>query len=173
MLYEASGFNRDREANMSEFEGSFIDFLIEAKRHSYAAGGPPTGSCRKASKDLGYGSGDYEYLDSYLGTADFIGEEVVYKKGSPIWGMNYYGKSIADADAEGNPEAMGMGEILHAALMSPPVEAPYRGPRALVLGDCEYRCEWKGKIEDFHGEEEILRNGSSIYFLRFHGGSLR
>jgi hypothetical protein len=148
---------------MEKFETTFWDFLIEAKRKTYAAGGPPTGSCRRASKDLGYISGEYEYLDSYFGAAGFLGEEVVYLRGIPIWGMNYYGKTIADVD---------VGEILHAALMEPPREAPYRGPRSLTLGDREYRCSWEGEPESFFGEEEILRAGRRIYFLRFHGGSL-
>jgi hypothetical protein len=157
---------------MENFEPSFFDFLIEAKRHTYAAGGPETGSCRRASKDLAYRAGDYEYYDSYFGAADFIGEEVVYRSGVPIYGMNYYGKSIADADAGESPAAAGMGEVLHAALMEPPRDAPYRGPRYFKLGDCEYRCDWRGSPRDFSGEEEILRGGARIYFLAFHGGSI-
>jgi hypothetical protein len=156
---------------MEKHGSAFRDFLIEAKRNTYAGGRPPTGSCRRASKDLGYSSGDYEYLDSYFGGADFLGEEVVYCMGSAIWGMNYYGRSIADADAD--PSAVGMGEILHSALMEPPPEAPFRGPRYHKLGDCEYRCSWEGGLEDFKGEEEILRAGIRIYRLSFHGGSLR
>jgi hypothetical protein len=152
---------------VEKFEQAFFDFLIEAKRHTYAAGVPPTGSCRRGSKDLGYTAGDYEYLDSYFGTSDFLGEEVVYKKGIPIWGMNYYGQSIVDADSDG------MGEILHAALMEPPRDAPYRGPRSFSKGDLVYSCSWKGDVGDFYGKEEILRKGKRIYSLRFHGGCLR
>jgi len=149
---------------MLAVEKAFTDFLIEAKRHTYAAGGPPSGSSRRASKDLGYSLGDYEYLDSYLGEMDFIGEEVVYLREMPIWGMNYHGRSIGDTD---------VGEILHGALMEPPREAPYRGPRFYKKGNCEYRCSWEGAPDDFCGEEEILIDGKRIYFLRFHGCSLR
>jgi Domain of unknown function (DUF5680) len=166
-------FQTNREPTMGEFERAFIDFLIEAKRHTYAAGMPPTGSSRRASKDLGYAYGDYEYLDSYFGAAEFIGQELVYRKGIPIWGMNYYGRATADADDGEQSDAVGMGDVLHAALMKPPLEAPYRGPRSLVMGDCAYRCDWTGLLEGFHGEEEILRSGERIYFLRFHGGSIR
>jgi hypothetical protein len=151
---------------MAAFGKDFLDFLIEAKRKTYASGNPPTSSCRKASKDLGYTNGAYGYLDSYLGTSDFIGEEIVYKDSVPIWGMNYFGLSIADADGGDT----GMGEMLHAALMEPPIEAPYRGPRSMKKGDCEYRCSWYGELGAFGGEEEILRKGVRIYFLRFHGG---
>ena len=158
---------------MEEFEAELRDFLIEAKRHTYAAGGPPTGSCRRASKDLGYSSGEHEYLDSYLGAADFVGEEIVYFRKVPVWGMNYYGRSIVDADDAGSPDSVGMGEVLHGALMEPPREAPYRGPRSYKKGSCDYRCSWEGELEDFFGEEEILCAGKRIYFLRFHGGSLR
>jgi hypothetical protein len=153
---------------MVELEAGFFDFIVEAKRRTYAAGGPPTGSCRRASKDLGYSRGEYEYLDSYFGAAAFLGEEAVYRRGLPIWGMNYYGASIADVDA--GPSAMG--ETLHAALLEVPREAPYRGPSVYKNGDCEYRCAWEGSPTAFWGEEEILRGGTRIYSLRFHGGVL-
>jgi hypothetical protein len=157
---------------MEELSGGFVDFLMEAKRRTYAAGAPPGASCRAASKDLSFSAGDYDYLDSYFGGIDFLGNEVVYRRGIPVWGMNYYGRAIADADAGQGPEAAAMGEVLHAALMEVPREAPYRGPRLFKLGDCEYRCAWDGRLEDFWGEEAILRDGKRMYFLRFHGGSL-
>jgi hypothetical protein len=84
--------------------------------------------------------------------------------------MNYYGRSLAEADAGTDLESAAMGDILHAALMQPSHEAPYRGPASLKKGDCEHQCTWEGSPEDFHGEEEILRTGKRIYFLRFHGG---
>ena len=160
---------------MDKLETEFFDFLIAAKRHSYAAGGPPEAvSCRKHSKDLRYSLGDYEYLDSYFGAEAFLGEEVVYRKGIPLWGMNYHGHSIFDADGDADAASAtgGMGEILHAALMLPPREAPYRGPRSFKKGTSEYRCSWEGVPTGFFGEEEILCEGKRIYFLRFHGGSL-
>jgi hypothetical protein len=63
-------------------------------------------------------------------------------------------------------------EMLHAALMEPPFEAPYRGPQSMKKGDCEYCCSWHGEIGAFWGEEKILRKGLRIYFLRFHGGAI-
>lgn len=156
---------------MGELGRDFVDFLIEAKRNTYAVGDAPTGSCRKGSKDLGYAKGEYEYLDSYFGGIDFLGGEVVYSKGRPVWGMNYYGRSVIGVNADGGIDA-DFGEILHAALMQPPREAPYRGPRSFKKGDCEYRCSWEGALEDFRGDEEIMYKGARIYFLRFHGGSI-
>jgi hypothetical protein len=153
---------------MAELGSDFVEFLIEAKRRTYASGRPPSGSCRKASKDLGYSRGAFDYLDSYFGAKDFIGEELVYRDSLPIWGMNYFGLSLADADGGD----IGMGEMLHAALMEPPLEAPFRGPGSMTRGNCEYRCSWQGELGAFWGEEEILREGRRIYFLRFHGGAL-
>jgi hypothetical protein len=153
-------------------DNDFTAFLIEAKRNTYAAGAPPTGSSRKQSKDLGFSAGEYEYLDSYFGASDFIGEEIVYRGGRPIWGMNYHGRSIADADSDRSVEDVGMGDMLHAALKEPPRDAPYRGPRSKTLGDCEYRCSWQGALDDFSGEEEILYRGKRVYSLRFHGGAI-
>jgi hypothetical protein len=171
--YYLSNDKKTGGTKMEKLGQVFFDFLIEAKKHTYAAGGESTGSCRRASKDLGYSSGEYEYLDSYFGTSDFIGGEVVYKAGIPIWGMNYYGISIDDVDSpSGDEPSLDMGVMLHAALMEPPLEAPYRGPRYMKKGDCEYQCSWKGRPDMFWGKEEILREGKRIYFLRFHGGAL-
>ncbi|WP_198543849.1 DUF5680 domain-containing protein [Petroclostridium xylanilyticum] len=64
-------------------------FLVRAKRNTYARDGVLSASSRPNSKDLHYGEGDLLYIDSYFGSADFIGEEVVFENQKPIWGMNY------------------------------------------------------------------------------------
>ena len=67
------------------------DFILAAKAATYVGDGQSAPSCRPESHDLAYQAGDFRYLDSYFGGSDFIGQEIVYHQGSPVWGMNYYG----------------------------------------------------------------------------------
>lgn len=150
-----------------ENQSHFVQFLIEAKKSTYAADGKLSASSRPGSKDLSFQQGDYTYLDTYLGDLDFIGEEVVWRQGKPLWGMNYYGiMLVAEVPQE-------FSHCLKGALSSVSPEAPFRGPASFQYGSLHYICKWKGDIDRFEGNEQILENGKEIYRLVFHGGSLR
>ena len=69
-------------------------FILAAKAATYVGDGQTVKSCRQKSHDLAYSKGAYEYLDSYFGGEDFIGEEVVYHQNEPVWAMNYYGSVL-------------------------------------------------------------------------------
>jgi hypothetical protein len=143
----------------------FIPFLIRAKRATYAGNGPKAAPSRPASNDLHYTEGNLQYIDTYLGGQDFIGEEAVWQDGKPLWGMNYYGRTATF------PE--GFSAFLKAALSEPPAEAPYRGPALFEQGDYRYECRWEGTLEQFHGDESIHYKGEQVYWCRFHGGVIR
>jgi hypothetical protein len=149
------------------FNLDFVPFLIKAKQATYASGRAPDASSRPNSHDLHFDEGDYRYIDTYLGGFHFIGEEAVWQKGIPVWGMNYYGKMLVDAIPDG------FGEFLKAALLHVPSDIPYRGPEEYNEGDFSYRCRVNGKLERFIGEEEISFKGKPIYWLAFHGGETR
>ena len=106
----------------------FVDFLLRAKRETYAAGGDLSDPSRPNSKDLRYAEGPYVYIDTYLGDIDFIGEEAVWKDGQALWGMNYYGWMKVDEIPEG------FSKCLKGALRAVPREAPFRGPEDSVQG---------------------------------------
>ncbi len=150
-----------------ENQDQFVRFLVEAKKNTYAGGGELSAPSRPASKDLSFRQGDYTYIDTYLGDLDFIGEEAVWHKGKPLWGMNYYGAMLVKAVPEE------FSRCLKAALSSVPLEAPFRGPASFQYGSLQYNCEWSGDVDQFEGHEHILENGKEIYRLVFHGGSLR
>lgn len=144
----------------------FLQFLLLAKKSTYAAGASSSGSSRPASSDLQFEQGNFLYIDTYLGSRDFIGEEAVWYRGQSIWGMNYHGVMLVDAVPEG------FIEILHAALKLAPAGAPYRGPAELILGDWRYTCQWQGSIDRFQGSERIDHLGQPGYDLFFHGGRI-
>ncbi|NLU51326.1 MAG: XRE family transcriptional regulator [Clostridiaceae bacterium] len=147
-------------------EQRFRDFIVEAKRATYAGYGKETESSRIKSRDLPYEKGDLKYLDSYLGESQFIGEEVVWYNDEPIWGMNYYG-TLIDEPFEG------FGDFLKSALRLVTPEAPYRGPKYFCKDEMEYICSWEGDITFFEGREEIRFKGKPVYRLVFHGGKIR
>ena len=68
------------------------DFLNEANKSTYAnKDAPKVAPSRLKSEDYHFEKGGLVYHDTYFGARDFIGEEVVYKDGEPVWAMNYYG----------------------------------------------------------------------------------
>lgn len=146
---------------------SFILFLIEAKKNTYAGSGRPAPSSRPASHDLAYARDDYYYHDTYLGGLDFAGEEAVWQAGEPLWSMNYYGRMLAGEIPEE------FGEFLKSALRAVPPEAPFRGPASFDQADFHYICAWQGDLSFFSGRESIAYRGVEIYELLFHGGDIR
>ncbi|HZW03291.1 MAG TPA: DUF5680 domain-containing protein [Anaerolineaceae bacterium] len=149
---------------MSQPTSEFVQFLIGAKRATYAAGAAPAGSSRPHSKDLSHRAGDYLYIDTYLGAVDFAGEEAVWHCGRPLWGMNYYGRMLVAAIP---PD---FSRCLKEALQQVPEAAPFRGPQYHACGELEYHCRWEGELGFFSGRETICQNGAPIYELLFHGG---
>lgn len=144
----------------------FIPFLLRAKRASYASGAATVGSSRPTSSDLRYTEDDFLYLDTYLGSRDFIGEEAVWFQEKPIWGMNYHGRMLSESIPDG------FIDTLRAALFAVPAESPFRGPAEFNLGDFRYTCRWQGDLDQYSGHERIEYNGRPLYELVFHGGKI-
>lgn len=142
-------------------------FLLRAKRATYAAGTGDSAPSRPASHDLPYQEGNMFYLDTYLGGFKFIGEEAVWVDGSPVWSMNYYGWMTVDEIPEG------FSPFLKETLLNVPAEAPYRGPATHHKGEFAYACTWDGTPECFYGREAISLRGDVIYELLFHGGEVK
>ena len=145
---------------------TILPFLVKAKKNCWAAGVIPVSSTRKNSKDLHFAEGEFKYLDSYFGSERFLGQEVVWMGKQEIWGMNYYGGLLEDAIPEGFPE------FLQKALSQVEEQNPYRGRDGYKDGDFSYHCSWTGSFEQFRGEEYVTFDGSRIYELFFHGGTL-
>jgi hypothetical protein len=148
-------------------KNELVTFLIKAKQQTYASGRSPDNSSRPNSHDLHYAEGDFAYIDTYLGGFHFIGEEAVWHKGKPVWGMNYYGKMLVEVIPTG------FSEFLKAALLRVPAEAPFRGPAEFNQDAFSYYCHFFGDLERYVGEEEIRLDDQVIYWLAFHGGELR
>lgn len=140
------------------------DFLLRAKRSTYAAHAPETGSSRTASHDFLYEEGPWRYLDSYFGSSHFSGQETVWHREQPVWSMNYAGRVIAEPFS---------GDFLKEALLHGTPAEPYRGPRLYRHGDWTYTCRSQGQTDWFRGSECVYYQNNLIYELTFHGTAVK
>lgn len=141
-----------------------IEFIIEAKRNTYAGKNNQVESSRKCSIDFEYVKNDYKYRDSYVGSKYFSGQEIVWQNNEPVWSMNYVGK-VTDEPFSG--------DFLKEALKRCTYDMPYRGPALFEDGDYSYLCTAEGNYEWFEGREIIFFQNKQIYELKFHGGLIK
>lgn len=140
-----------------------LNFLIKAKKLTYAANSAESTSTRPSSHDLQYTEGKYFYLDTYLGSEKFAGEEGVWKEGKPVWSMNYAGRVLHEQFS---------GDFLKKCLFAVSKEHPYRGPALYKEGDYTYHCSVSGDYQWFQGTEAIFCGDLKVYECCFHGGSI-
>ena len=145
-------------------ENRIIEFLIEAKKKTYAGKGAETKSSRIKSHDLVYSDEEFMYYDTYLGGEKFAGEETLWISKNPYWSMNYIGRITGENFS---------GDFLKEALLNVPFDKPFRGPEKYCNGEYEYNCSVKGDFEWFQGRETIYFKGKEIYECYFHGGLIK
>lgn len=154
----------DKQESLITADEALIDFLCRAKKETYAKGNGKVASSRPNSQDLQYVEGRFKYIDSYLGSECFIGEEAMWIEDRPVWAMNYSGRVFGKGFS---------GNFLKQVLMAVPKEMPYRGPSVYQNGDYKYHCVVEGKFEWFKGYEEIFFKDKKIYECLFHGGKIK
>ena len=146
------------------------EFLIDAKKQTYANGNvEKVMSSRKGSYDYEYSNDIMTYHDTYFGGTNFMGEEIVYEKDIPIWGMNYYGITL---DKKLSEEAID--KVLRPALMRVGEDnnIPVRGPKEYVNGKYKYVFNVTGDLDYFEGIETIYKENKKVYELKCHGGKI-
>lgn len=141
-----------------------IQFLIKAKKATYAGKGAETTSSRPGSHDLVYRENELTYYDTYLGGEKFAGEEALWISGNPYWSMNYAGRVTGDNFS---------GDFLKEALRNVTADKPFRGPDSYTNGEYAYTCEVSGDFEWFQGYETISYKGQIIYDCYFHGSIIK
>ena len=144
-------------------------FIVKAKAATYVGDGEKSSPCRRGSHDLQFRDGDFGYLDSYFGGVDFIGEEVVYYRGKPVWAMNYYGRILRPDMIE----AVEAGSIIKQSLTEMYREGRFLGGFECDTGDGVYTDTSEGDVTAFTGREWITREGVRVYELVYHGGLLK
>jgi hypothetical protein len=141
-------------------------FIVEAKAATYVGDGARSLPLRPGAHDLQYQKGPFSYLDSYFGGTDFIGQEVVYHEGQPVWAMNYYGRVL-------KPElitAAEAGRMIKESLSRMYAEGRFLGGYQHVAGELTYVDNSGGDLTSFIGNEWIARRCERVYELVYHGG---
>lgn len=154
------------DANFKQF---LHNFIVRAKAATYVGSGAHCASSRPGSHDLHFSEGDWLYIDSYFGGADFIGEEAVFHNGKPTWAMNYYGV-ILRPELISAAEAGGM---IKASLSRMYRENRFLGGFRHSEGNLTYVDTSEGDLTHFHGREWIEREGVLAYELVYHGGLIK
>lgn len=144
-------------------------FIVRAKQHTYVGDGQKLLPYRLGGHDLQYAEGEWAYHDSYFGESDFIGQEIVYYRGKPVWGMNYFGV-IQRPDKIIAAQA---GEMIKRSLTRLYLEGRFLGAFAHQEGTLRYVDQNEGDMRAFRGKEQISRDGEVVYELVYHGGLLR
>ena len=144
-----------------------VNFLNEANKSTYANKDAPKASpSRLKSEDYHFEKDSLIYHDTYFGSRDFVGEEVVYKDNEPVWGLNYYGFILSETTNE--KELYGF--LIEALMQEYSDIIPVRGPKNYQNNDWEYNNSADGELNRFTGTEEIYRAGVLVYKCHYHGG---
>ncbi len=149
---------------------NLTNFLKTAKKNTYASEtAKKVISQRPGSKDYEYSEGEFLYHDTYFGEINFIGEEIVYEREKPIWGMNYNGHVVDE-----NADEKDIYTFLRKALIQDYDDIiPVRGPKNFKIENYEYKNNISGGLDRFEGREEILKGGKLVYYAIFHGGLIK
>ena len=145
------------------------DFIVRAKAATYVGGGDKSLSRRPGSHDLEFHEGTFAYLDIYFGGADFIGQEVVYFEGRPVWAMNYYGR-ILELALIAATEA---GQIIKESLSALYRQGRFLGGFEHATDKGAYTDTNEGDVTSFTGREWITRGDVKVYVLVYHGGLIK
>lgn len=146
-------------------EKQLCDFLVKAKKASYADELSKKIKEEDKSKTISFKLGNWNYNDNYFGGEPYGGREVVFYKNLPVYIMTYYGsvgKSVRDFKK--------VYKFLREALSLIPEGKPFRGPKSYKNGDFVYLNNFKGDVTNFSGEETIKLKGKEIYKTKYAGG---
>lgn len=163
----------DNSCEVNTLPNSILDFLLEAKRQTYASQGNDASvtPMLPGSRQLEYRNGSLFYRDIYFGVSYFVGQETVYQDELPIWSMSYAGG--VDQSILGHDDVRRIYAFLRAALRQVSSDNPFRGPDGYRDGAYTYRNAHEGIFDAFWGNETISRDNAIVYRLQYSGGLLR
>lgn len=144
-------------------------FIVSAKRATYVGNGERAEPSRGGAHDLVFAEGRYRYRDSYFGGSDFLGQEVVWHYGEPVWALSYYGY-ITRPDLI---DAARAGATIQAALSALYAQGRFLGGFDWTGAHGVYRDRSSGDVAHFHGRERIEVGAVEAYGLDYFGGLVR
>jgi len=143
-------------------------FIVKAKQSTFASDKGSVPSKRPGSHDFVFKDGIWEYQDSFFGTQDFSGREIVYYNGTPVWGMAYYGR-VLQQDVSKNK----LWSFLKKSILKTYAENRFLGPSNHIEDEWRYKDTNQGDTTCFSGEETISLNDKVVYRLDYFGGLIK
>jgi hypothetical protein len=144
-------------------------FIVRAKAATYVGSGAEASSSRPGAHEIPFNEGRFEYLDSYVGGANFLGQEIVTYDGGIVWAMNYHGYLLRP-DLITAAEA---GAVIKESLSVLYAEGRFLGGIEHTIDGDVYSDTNSGDVSRFRGIERIERGGEQVYELVYHGGLVR
>ena len=146
------------------------EFIVRAKSATYVGGGNKSATpTRTGSHDLGYRDGDWHYIDSYFGGTDFIGQEVVWHRGTAMWAMNYHGRILRPDMIDATTAGM----VIQRSLSTLYWEGRFLGGFTHSVENLVYVDTNAGEFQSFTGVERIYLGHFEAYRLDYHGGIIK
>lgn len=149
-------------------KNKLLEFLLEARKHTYAGGEGKATAVFSGSYQLEYRTGDWLYRDIYYSGKNnglFMGLETIYYQKEPIWSMSYFGDSGEMTEEE-------IDSVLKQALLDKWKETRLWKKVEWQKEDYKYICQsdFEGAIDKMAGMEEILKKDRQIYSFFYGGG---
>ena len=156
--FKETGAEEDKVINLE----SLREFIVEARTSTFASNAISVDNPRLLNSiQLEFQKADYFYRDIYFtGKNNFIGQEIVYKNNTAIWGMNYVGGAI-DKNTE---------KFLKDSLVRLVKKCRLGEPCEFEKREYKYQNTGSGSLENFSGEEYIFLEGKKTYTLTYKGG---
>lgn len=140
-------------------------FILQANKLGYASGEEKQWIKEKdRSTTILFNQGPWKMNDNFFGGEPYGGRIIISHKNKPYWIMVYYGWIIEGI----NPDDIY--PFLRKALSAMPKDYPYRGPKELKEGKFIYKNQWQGSLDNYNGEEVILKNNQEVYRAKYLGG---
>ncbi|MHB1441088.1 MAG: DUF5680 domain-containing protein [Cuniculiplasma sp.] len=143
----------------------FAEFLYNAKKKAYSSGIAYAPGRIRGTKEFSFSEGNLKYLDIYSGSLFFLGQELLFEKEIPQWGMVYSGGLIDDSFSTKE-----VYDFLREALKKMPEDLPLRGNEFFSNSRFIYKNSTDGDLAQFIGYETIEHGENIIYELHYSGG---
>ena len=119
--------------------------------------------------DLQFSDGAFTYLDTYVGGADFLGQELALIDAAPAWAMNDYGHLLRTDLID----AITPGAMIKKSLTAMYSTGRFLGGQRFDAEPFIYTDTNNGDVTHFTGTEWIDLAGVRVYELVHHGGLVR
>jgi hypothetical protein len=140
-------------------------FIIVAREHTCLGQGRRLLPERPDATEIVYREGGLIYRDSYFGQRRLLGQEIVRRAGSVVWGMNY---SIVIHDLPIPGEELA--GFLQRAQLSRYRERRLLGPHSFHERDLHFEDTNEGDLTQFQGETRVLFREQELFHMIYGGG---